>query len=152
MNVTSFPNCCGASVIINFSEIDETARNRLIELVHGEDGKKYNNHALFIILNDSQATSSPKLLATMSALGFVYVGRSNNKLHDSWINTFMRIDIGRAKYKEAPFKYPGIDRADWTVEASQLPPLKRIDIPKKAVPDPFAKANAPTYRYDIEVA
>ena len=151
MNFSAFPSCCGARVVVGFTEIDEKARNRFIEMVHDERAKATSNKMLFVILNDSQCQTSPKLLETLAALGFVFCGRSNNGLHNSWINVFVQARLNGRSYKAPPFSYPGINRADWILEADAVPELAKIPYEKPVVVNPFDSTfdKMPDYRFDV---
>lgn len=139
MNITAFPMCCGARVIQNFSGDSEAERNRFVELVQNADKSPSDggrpNRLMLVILNDQQA--KPKTLQTLADLGFVFVARQNNGLHDSWINLFVRQRMEeRTKYVEPPFTYPGTSFLVGD-ELRHIPDLAKVVTPKPVVPNPF---------------
>lgn len=138
---TGFPNCCGASVLYSFSAPDF---NKLVYDVqeYGEGGNKMQ----LVILNDSQCNGDKPLLAMLAALGFVWVSRSNNGLHDSWINLFVRSDHGgspkgKRTYKKPAFTYPGRIAFDPSHNEHVL--LERAKPKGVTVANPFAPPPGP---------
>lgn len=139
MHTTGFPSCCGAQVLYSFpAGSGRFDFNNLVNNVQKAGSMDGGRQMRLVILSDDQCRNEATLKG-LAELGFVYVARSNNGVHDSWINLFVRSETrGQLpeNYVPPPFSYPGVS----TLPASPVLVPKLIAKPAdpKKVPDPFA--------------
>lgn len=141
MRSSPHTNCCGMTVITvmgtGHSPDSNEALQALVGIVQsqGENPSTYSNRCFEIVLNDAQAKTSPKLLALMARLGFVLVTRSNNGVHNSWINVFHRTQRNGVAYVKPTF--------NWDGPTTLLPDhqVKPMTFKRATVPNPFARGS-----------
>jgi len=147
-------NCCGAEIIYGMSDAGDTTLRETIEKVQGANlegnGRAYGgNRMVFCVMNDAQCANK-KLLDVLAGLGFVFAGRSNNGLHNSWINLFVRGESKGVSYKAPPFVYPGVCTIPEEMK-SHPPVMNRVPKKPDALPNPFKKDGGVEWAYVAEV-